>query len=236
MKRLIVILFGLTASTAVLAFPFDNSWHMPAAGDVPNGQYYDASAVSGNNRAGAGGIYGTGGAQDYGIKCSSCHIEGTTTWGQIDADISVTPSWGIVNGDNAYVPGSTYNFTVSLLNEHRLNDGNVQLNGFALAIEDASGKTAGVYITDSGERSDNCNPNDPTLDGATETTFVYGDCHAVLSIQEMYRTVWNFQWTAPAAGSGDLTLFYSVVDGDQAGDNSKGDDVKEGTIPLKEGS
>lgn len=229
----------LAVSGAILAFPAGQYWHMPSAGDVPNPNEYDPNAVGGNNRAGAGGIYGTGSSKDYGIKCSHCHVqEGNPNAGMVDATITPNPAWQDVNGEPAYEPGMQYTITVQLTGEHLGNStgapGNT--NGFALAVEDANGDVAGVYITDSGERSDQCAPAYPDPDPATFTTVVWGDCHGVVFTGGQNRDTWTFDWVAPAAGAGDVTIFYSVVDGNTAGDSSLDDDVKEGTIPLQEGT
>ena len=240
---------ALVGASVVFAFPTANFWHMPAAGNVPNPTPYDVTLVAGPNRAGAGGIYGTGGARDYGIKCSDCHVQtNNPNAGLIDATVTPVPPWQNVGGENGYLPGQQYVITVNLLNEHLGSDvgapGNN--NGFALAIEDASGNPAGVYVTDSGERSDACSATDPQVNSNTFTTVVWGDCHAVLftglyqpggaSTPNVGRLSWTFDWIAPAAGAGDLTVFYGVVDGDTAAESSLDDDVKEGTIPLREGS
>ena len=229
------------ALVVLLAFPAGQFWHMPASGDTPVGDYYDVNAPIGNNRAGAGGIYGTGGQRDYGIKCSDCHTsDETPSSGSIDANITTDVPWQDVNGEPGYSPGQTYVFTVELLGEHRGVGGQFgNTNGFGLSIEDANGAPVGVLIADSGMRSDSCvgawpgSPPDPNV----FTTIIYGDCHAVLfSGVTNDRTTWTFDWIAPPAGTGPVTIYYSVVDGDTAAESSLGDDVKEGTIPLLEGT
>jgi hypothetical protein len=57
----------------------------------------------------------------------------------------------------------------------------------------------------------------------------------VFFIPRPNTTTWTYSWTAPAAGSGPLTVYYGVVDGDANGKSSLGDDVKMGTIKLVEG-
>jgi hypothetical protein len=81
----------ILSGTAAIAFPFGKSWHDPADGTQASG-----------GRAGAGGIYGMGGATDYGITCANCHIKGA---GTIGATITPTPAWSKVNGQDAYKPG-----------------------------------------------------------------------------------------------------------------------------------
>src|SRR5262245_29085661 len=74
---------GLVAAQPhdALAFPNGQFWHMTSDG------------VAGTNRAGAGGIYGTGGRTDYGIRCSHCHISDPGDTHLIDARISASPAF-----------------------------------------------------------------------------------------------------------------------------------------------
>ncbi len=219
------IAFGLAASilllaTGAVAFPFETSWHMPADGQ----------------RAGGGDIYGTGGQQDFQIKCSNCHIGAP---GKIGASVTPTPAWPLKAGAPAYQPGATYKVNVTLTGEINLGfngNANDNLNGFNLAAEDQFGKHAGVFISDTtpSVRSDQCPSTFPATRPATGTTYVYGDCHAVFSLARPKATSWTFSWVAPAAGSGPITLFYGVVDGNSGGSSSKDDDVKQGTVKLVE--
>lgn len=235
-----VLLLAAMSSSVALAFPADQYWHLASAGDTPNGTTYDPLGIIGTNRAGAGGIYGSGGARDFGIKCSHCHVETAgEPYGLIDGRIDASPAWAILAGDDAYQPGLTYTLTVTLENEHHVNAVHPDSNGMTVAIEDANGASAGVLVSDSGQRSDACPVNQPVFDAAeTATTFLYGDCHAILPIltpaTARQRTVWTFDWVAPSAGAGDLTLYWSVVDGDTAAEGSLHDDAADGTIALRE--
>ncbi len=207
-------------SSPATAYPDLRYWHMPAAG------------VAGTNRAGAGGLYGTGGRTDYGIRCSHCH---TGAEGLIDFTLDVTPNFGSAGGDDVYTPGQRYTITVTMTGEHRRTERD-NANGMALAIEDASGAVAGRYITDSGLDSASCQRATPDEAGLPRgsTTAVYGDCHAVLPVTTYNATSWTFDWVAPPRGAGDLTMFVAVVDGDTLGDSSLHDDVVERAVPLRE--
>jgi hypothetical protein len=214
----------LLPAAGAWAFPFGKSWHDPADGTPANG-----------GRAGAGGIYGTGGVGDHGITCANCHIGGK---GLIGASIVPTPAWQKVNGLDAYKPGQTYSVTVTMTGEHAgLNQGANNLNGMALAFEDQSGKAKGVLISDADPTatSTTCKAKYPAANPATGTTYLYGDCHGVIFIPRPNTTSWTFSWKAPAAGTGQLTAFYGVVDGDADGKSSLDDDVKMGTVKLVEG-
>jgi hypothetical protein len=212
-------------AAAAFAFPFGTSWHDRADGAPSNG-----------GRAGAGGIYGTGGVGDHGIACIHCHIG---SQGLISATVTPTPAWQKVAGADAYKPGQIYSITVALVGEHRgLNQNNDNLNGMNLTIEDQSGKAKGVFTSDADPtaNSTTCKPKFPATLPATGTTYVYGDCHGVVYIPRPNATSWTFSWTAPAAGAGALNMFYGVVDGDHDGKSSLDDDVNMGSAKLGEGS
>ena len=207
------------------AFPREDFWHMPASG------------VAGTNRAGAGGIYGTGGRTDFGVRCSHCHVRGA---GTIDVRIDAAPAFtDLGGGDLGYVPGQRYAITVNMLGEHaRHMPTAMDVNGFALTVEDASGRVSGRFVTDAGQDSMSCPSSNPypmpAMRPAGRTTFMYGDCHAVLFLGHARLTRWSFDWIAPAAGAGDLTMFAGLVDGDTGGDSSLEDDTVERTYALRE--
>jgi hypothetical protein len=224
---LLAIAISTAMATFASAMPFTRSWHESASG------------VAGENRAGAGGIYGTGGRTDYGIRCSHCHVEGE---GDIDVSISASPAFGSTGGELTYTPGARYRVTVRMTGEHRGPDtSGANQNGMAATIEDASGRVAGRFIADAGQDSASCPASDPYPGGtstepSSATTFLYGDCHGVLPLTRDGLTAWTFDWIAPSAGAGDLTFFVGVVDGDTGGESSLEDDTVERAIPLREGS
>jgi len=220
---LVIAGFVLPAAAA-FAFPFGKSWHDKSDGSPKT-----------NGRAGAGGIYGMGSQKDYGITCAHCHIKGQ---GLISATITPTPAWTKVNGLDAYKPGQKYSITIALVGEHRgLNQGNNNLNGMAATIEDQGGNVKGIFASDTVPpvASDACPSAFPAANPTVGTTYLYGDCHGVIYIPKPNATSWTFSWTAPAAGSGQLTMFYGVVDGDAGGKSSLDDDTKIGTLKLAEG-
>lgn len=241
-KRLSVI--GLVAalplvSAVAIAFPKAGSWHTAATAVTP----------------GASDIFATGGVSDWGLTCANCHIKAP---GLIDATVLPPGGWPKKNGLNSYVPDASYVVTVKLIGEHlAVNDAAFNnLNSFSLAIEDQNGKPQGVYTTDGTNplfvRSSNgpeCTAktaalpagfwetqNPPTYaNNNTGTTFLVGDCHAIVNLTIPNRTNWTFSWKAPKVGTGPLTLYYGVVDGSSHGSNSQDDDVKMGTVKLVEG-
>jgi hypothetical protein len=231
MTRLVVICSVMLMSAVVFAFPFNRSWHESATG------------VAGTNRAGAGGLYGTGGRTDKGVKCSHCHVKGE---GKIGVNVTANPAFPMASGELKYVPGQRYVITVQLTGEHRGGGGATpgptnNKNGMAVTIEDAGGKRAGHYIADAGQDSNACPQQNPYPGGTGavsptgKTTFMYGDCHGVLSLDHKALTQWTFTWDAPASGAGDLKMFVGVVDGNTEGESSLDDDTAERAITLRQG-
>lgn len=243
-KRISVI--GLVASiplvsAVAIAFPKAGAWHTAASATSPGGS----------------DIFATGGVSDWGLTCANCHIKAP---GLIDATVLPTPAWPVKNGLKAYTPGASYTLSVSLVGEHlKANDTTMpvpdNLNSFALTIEDQNGKPQGVFTTDGtgagfARSSDQapCTGGNAALpagfwevqpvskyNASTGTTFLGGDCHAIVNLTIPNKVNWTFSWKAPAAGTGPLTIYYGVVDGSSRGSNSQDDDVKMGTIKLLEG-
>jgi hypothetical protein len=170
---------------------------------------------------------------------------------QIGINVTAVPAFVVAGNDTKYVPGQTYTITIAMTGQHLgggkgANDPTSTMNnknGMAAAIENANGQRAGRFVADAGQDTNSCPATNPypggpgTGSGAPVgmTTFMYGDCHAVLPLDHQLISSWKFNWTAPAAGAGDLTLFIGMVDGDTGGESSLDDDVLEKSIPLKEG-
>ncbi len=198
-------------------------------------------------QAGAGFVYGTGSQQDKTITCGFCHVNDSGQQGQIDLVLTPTPAWQTVNGNAAYKPGQTYTINVQMVGAH-LGTAQDDSNNFALTVEDQAGKFQGVLTTDacpSGPGScystTNCLASFAQLDkepGPPATTFMFGGCKTIFAVHKQNPGVtnWKFDWTAPAAGAGKLTMYWGAVDGNQASHSSLGDDVKMGTLKLDEGS
>lgn len=182
-------------------------------------------------KCGGGGIFGTGSTTDWGITCAHCHINDVNQQGNITASISYAPA---LSGGK-YVPGTQYTVTLKMIGEHLgLNNAASNTNGFVVTYEDAAGKKAGSLL---GDMQTSCPSAVPTVPDALlmGQTYAFGDCHAVASLARNNVTpTWSFKWTAPSAGTGPVTLFYGVVDGD-SDKRSIGDDVKMGKAMLAEG-
>ncbi|MEZ4337511.1 MAG: hypothetical protein R3B82_12895 [Sandaracinaceae bacterium] len=169
------------------------------------------------------------------MRCSHCHTGGE---GRVGVEVTASPAFGSAGGDATYRPGQRYTITVTMVGEHRGTSGD-SANAMALAIEDASGRVAGRYLSDTGQDSNACPPTDPfasTPHPAGGSTAIYGDCHGVLAVATWNASRWTFDWIAPTAGAGDLTIFVGLVDGDTEGESSLDDDTAERAIPLREGT
>jgi hypothetical protein len=83
--KLVVSVFVSAAFACATARAWDGDelWFSPAQGAV---------ATPNNLMPGGAGILATGGAQDYNINCSNCHIMGAAGYGTISAEF--TPPWG----------------------------------------------------------------------------------------------------------------------------------------------
>lgn len=112
--------------------------------------------------------------------CTSCHMGGAvmSAIGVVDFDFN-----GLDTAE--YVPGATYNMTISV------NSG--IKNGFQLTILNGSNQKAGDFITG--------------LNTSTVTAFgrEYIRHDSSLGIQS-----WQFQWSAPVTDLGNLRAFYAV--------------------------
>ena len=223
--RTIVILaafsWALFFARAAAAWDGPPMWYDPANGSPET-----------NQNPGGGGILGTGGAQDHGITCANCHIQGKSPTGLVGATVAFNPT----PANGAYAAGQTYTVTITMTGEHLGLSGCRQYtpdnnNFMGATIEDENGNLAGSLSTQSGSTA-SC-PATVTFDpNVFKGTFMYKDCHAVLS-HGASMTSWTFDWTAPAKGAGPVTLYYGVVDGNCMMD-SLDDDVKVGVVKLGE--
>jgi hypothetical protein len=208
-------LAGVATAGVLRAFPNTADW---------------AADPGQTHNCGNGGIYATGSARDWGISCIHCHINDVNQQGMITANPTFVPALG---AGNKYTPGTTYTVTVHMVGEHLgLADQANNRNGMTATFEDNNGAAVGAMAGDMTACA--AGPN-ALPDGAIAgTTFVYGaGCHYVASLgkQGPGLTQWSFKWTVPAAQTGNVTMFYGVVDGNND-KKSLGDDVKIGKFVL----
>ena len=179
---------------------------------------------------GSGGLYYTGSRQDLGLRCAHCHVEAE---GRIRADVSFTPSVGA-----GWMPGATYRVRVTMTGETRGLSGCAPMipnrNGIGAMVVGPDGYPVGQVSGDQNGRQ--CGARFPAVSG-TQTTAVFGDCNGVVGVQDGARslTSWEFDWRAPTAGAGGVTLWLGVVDGDCVFDSYR-DDVYETRVDVREGT
>lgn len=139
---------------------------------------------------------GKTGSPADGSNCTQCHAGSPQT----------ISNWITTNiPSSGYVPGQTY--TITLTGTHT----GVSRFGFELTAEDSKSNKVGTF----------------TITNSTETGLTNGS-HAVthtgngLTPTNNTKT-WSFEWTAPAAGTGDVK-FYAALNAAN-GDQSAGGDV-----------
>lgn len=156
--------------------------------------------------SGSGAVAGrTGSPGDNFQTCKTCHSgpAAIVKTGWITSDI---PTSG-------YVPGTTYNITATV----SLNSGNKF--GFEISPQNLTGAQIGTLVNT-----------------GTQTKLVSGTkyiTHTSTGTSANNGTkTWNFQWTAPATGTGDFTFYGAVLKANGSG--SSGDTVYTSTLDVTE--
>ena len=191
MKTLLVAIIVCIASPAL-------AWDGPA-------MWYRAADDA--NPAG-GGILGTGGGHDHGIKCTDCHVDRKSEPGLA---FGLTFSPALTN--NTYVAGTRYTVTARLTGAQlattcTVPDGK-NIDGFAASFEDDTGASTGSLAADDGQSAPSCTLPSPPPAG---TTALDGDCKVIFANSSPNVDTWTFSWTAPASGT--VHVYYGAVDGD----------------------
>ena len=120
--------------------------------------------------------------------CTDCHSGSVlSAAGVVDFTFSGTNS--------SYVPGQTYNLSVSVMNGNK--------NGFQATILDASDQKAGTFVN-----------------GSNTNTTLIGGKEYIRQSAASGITNFQFQWTAPATNAGNLTAYYSFNKSDANGTTS----------------
>jgi len=178
---------------------------------------------------GGGGILGTGGGHDHGIKCTDCHTDRV-----MEPNLAFATTFSPPLTGGAYAPGQRYTITARLTGAALgvgCNQSDPYMHnrdGFAASFEDASGGAAGALASDSGQTATSCAFPSPPPPGSTGLD---GDCKVVFATSAENVTTWTFSWTAPA--SGPVRMFWGAVDGNCDMMSMK-DDVKVGNRKLVE--
>jgi hypothetical protein len=165
--------------------------------------------MHGNTSGGPAGYAGSP-FDSNGRTCGSgggCHGGGTTDQPSIIA--TNIPACG-------YTPGQTYNITVTATSPNRTKF------GFSLSAQKTSnGVTAGILIAGTGTQLNGSNRYITHTSAGTAATAAG-------------TRVWNFQWTAPAAGTGSVSL-YAAVNCTNSSNSSSGDIIFNTSIAIQEG-
>lgn len=169
---------------------------------------------------GAGGYFYTGSPRERGWTCASCHVDPPG-----ELRVSLTSAEGLF-ATGRYAASTVYSVTVRIENERLgLAASRSNFNGMALTVLDGSGSPAG------------------TLGGYDASRFfARGTSILASSSTVVGETEWTFTWTAPPVGTGEVTFYLGVVDGDGAGSGPTetltdpfGDDVAVGHVVIAEG-
>lgn len=142
---------------------------------------------------------------DGGATCTTCH-GGSETADQSGYITSNIPQEG-------YTPGQTYTITLS-----GANQGSTRI-GFEFSAENSNGVTAGSLTAGTGSRLISFNGHlTHTSNGAFHTGGNFS---------------WSFDWTAPTAGTGNVTFSTSVLFTNNNGGTS-GDNVRTALLTVSE--
>ena len=142
---------------------------------------------------------GVTGSPGDGLTCarSGCHTGGPAITDHQTQITSDVPVTG-------YIPGTTYTITATLTKT------GISRFGFEMSPQSPTGTQLGTLIAGSGSH----------LIGGTKYV-----THSSTGTSGTGTKTWSFQWTAPAAGSGDVTFYGSFMFANNNG-NDSGDAVK----------
>jgi len=141
-------------------------------------------------------------------NCSTCH-------GGIAVNSGPATRILTFNGATAtsYVPGQTYNLSLTVSRATRSK------YGFQLKVEDSQGGDAGTLISTTNRTWVQQGYMNHSASGNTSTT--------------SGTITWNFQWTAPAAGTGPVTFYFASNAANNNGGTS-GDEIYTDAVTLLE--
>ena len=160
-------------------------------------------AISSSNGAPAGHAGGPG---ESGATCRSCHAGPALT--AVPGIISSTiPATG-------YVPGQTYTISAAIA-----RPGHTKF-GFQISPQNVAGTKMGTMII--------TNPQTKLVGGGSKYI-----THTGSGNTSPDSISWSFDWTAPAAGSGEVT-FYGAFNVTNANNNTTGDTVITSSLGVQE--
>ncbi len=159
----------------------------------------------------------TGAPGESSCAKSGCH----DTFGENQGSAILALEVG--EGITSYVPGNTYPVKISI------RDDLIVRFGFETVIlQDANKNNAGTPVLTDADRTQIIT-NSNTLQDRLYVTYTYAGSNAVSSGLGQ----WEFDWTAPAAGSGSVTIYLGAVSANND-DTDDGDHVYTGTLSLAE--
>lgn len=171
------------------------------------GLYFSLSSNS-SGPASAGNGIRNGGPGTNG-NCSSCHVGGA---GTTTMTITLKEKNGGTAANGKYKPGTVYTVTISG------NNANLAFFGFQLTAATSSNQQAGNFGNF----------------GSNKHAVVIGGLQVVEHSANIAKTNGNylaeFDWTAPAAGTGNVTL-YGIINGVN-GDNTTNGDKASAPVTL----
>jgi hypothetical protein len=208
----------------------------------PTGRQFDLDPLTSD---GAGGIAFDGAPRFAGHTCTVCH---TDTPGRIGIRLEADHPELFSDG---WKPKMQYHLRVVLENEwagvqfkaagdncgfNAATYSPCDENGFALELDDASGKPMGAFVP---VVAGAC-ANSGTIPPDTDVTIMKDGSAVVHNGAHMGMTTWDLCWTAPTAGAGTITAFVAAVDGNGGNgteafpNDTTGDDVAAGAVPIPE--
>ncbi len=148
----------------------------------------------------------TGSPGDGGATCNNCHAGPTpaTEAGLITSTIPVS----------GYTAGQTYTITATVARQDHTKF------GFEISPQDLTGNLLGTLIL--------TNTTEMQLIGTGKYI-----THQSAGVTGVNSRTWTFDWTAPAAGTGDVT-FYGAFNITNALNNSSGDTIVLSTLTVNE--
>jgi hypothetical protein len=249
-SRLLALAFASLVTREARAFD-DPSQFLVQPG-TPHAATYGASAE---------GVYFTGAPRFLSQTCQSCHTDGP---GLVRLKLGADPPSLFSDG---YQPGATYQLEVELQGEteglqfatptctepRARNDQYAYVpcnnNSYALEIDTSSGPLAGPSVFCAAPPAAGAcpapNPHADESQVSPDGDAVFGNrAHDAATPKLVARndpTTWHLWWTAPAAGSGPVTIYVAAVDGNGGGSGTEasdqdpyGDDTVQGSFSIQE--
>lgn len=218
---LVLLVVARTAAAYPTAFQFDAD---PVAGDGGGGIAFDGAPRWANHTC---EVCHTGAPHLISVALESDHPElFTSGWipaQQYHLRVRLLDEWAglayAANGDDCGQLGAT---------PWKPCDD----NGFALELDDRTDHATGTFAQVIDNACSTAVPADPIV--------AISKSGAAIHEQHDGRASWDVCWTAPAAGTGNITAYVAVVDGNGGTgtaafpNDTIGDDVAAGAVPLVE--